>query len=215
MTSIEHLTIEAEDTAAAQRFYAEAFGLDQQIRVRAAEAPTSGFRGFTVSLVVSQPSIVQGLFKTAVAAGAKELKPPKKSLWGFGAVVQAPDGTVWQLVSSSKKDTGPDVRKIDEVVLLLGVSDMAASKKFYVDHGLTVAKSFGGKYTEFDGASSAVKLSLYPRKGLGKVAGVPTEGSGSHRLAIGAGLGDFTDPDGFAWESAESAESTASAESAS
>ncbi|SDK02711.1 glyoxalase [Streptomyces indicus] len=202
MTSIEHLTIEAADAAAAQRFYAEAFGLEKQVRVRASEAPTSGFRGFTVSLVVAQPSIVHGFFDAAIAAGATELKPAKKSLWGYGGVVQAPDGTVWQLVSSSKKDTGPDSRKIDEVVLLLGVSDMSASKKFYVERGLTVAKSFGGKYTEFDGTGSAVKLSLYPRKGLGKVAGVPTEGSGSHRLAVGSGFGEFTDPDGFVWESA-------------
>ncbi|MBC9712471.1 glyoxalase [Streptomyces sp. TRM66268-LWL] len=203
MTNIEYLTIEAADPAAAQRFYADAFGLDgKQLRVQGSEAPTSGFRGFTVSLVVSQPSIVIGLFNDAIAAGAKELKPAKKSLWGFGGVVQAPDGTVWQLVSSSKKDTGPDVRKIDEVVLLLGVADMAASKQFYVERGLKVGKSFGGRYTEFEAADSPVKLSLYPRKGLGKVAGVATEGSGSHRLLIGSDLGAFTDPDGFEWESA-------------
>ncbi|NUS45351.1 MAG: glyoxalase [Mycobacteriaceae bacterium] len=201
MTSIEYLTIEADDTAAAQRFYADAFGLDKQVRVRPSEAPTSGFRGFTVSLVVSQPSIVIGLHEAALEHGATELKRAKKSLWGFGGVVQAPDGTIWQLVSSSKKDTGPDVRNIDEVVLLLGVADMAASKKFYVERGLTVGKSFAGKYTEFDGADSPIKLSLYPRKSLGKVAGTASEGSGSHRLAIAGGFGDFTDPDGYIWES--------------
>ena len=32
---------------------------------------------------------------------------------------------------------GPDV---DQVVLLLGAEDVGASKTFYVDHGLTVAK---------------------------------------------------------------------------
>ncbi|MFI6943063.1 glyoxalase [Streptomyces sp. NPDC050418] len=202
MTSIEYLTIEADDAAAAQRFYADAFGIEKQVRVRASDAPTSGFRGFTVSLVVAQPSIVVGLQEAALKAGATELKPAKKSLWGFGGVVQAPDGTVWQLVSSSKKDTGPDVRKIDEVVVLLGVADMGASKQYYVERGLKVAKSFGGKYAEFDGTGSPVKLSLYPRKGLGKVAGIPTEGSGSHRLALAGGLGAFTDPDGFVWESA-------------
>lgn len=200
MTSIDCITLEVADPTAAERFYADAFGLGKQVRLRAAEAETSGFRGFTVSLVVSQPSIVDGLAGAALDAGATELKPAKKSLWGYGGVVQAPDGTIWQLASSSKKDTGPDSRQIDEIVLLLGVSDMAATKRFYVDRGLTVAKSFGSKYVEFDGSSSPLKLSLYGRRGLAKVAGVPAEGSGSHRLTIGGDAGTFTDPDGFLWE---------------
>ncbi|MFI6338812.1 glyoxalase [Streptomyces sp. NPDC050535] len=202
MTSIDCLTIEAADPTAAERFYTDAFGLDKQVRLRASEEPTSGFRGFTVSLVVSQPSIVNGLFAAALAAGATELKPAKRSFWGYGGVVQAPDGTIWQLASSSKKDTGPDSRQIDEIVLLLGVSDMAATKRFYVERGLAVAKSFGSKYVEFDGSASPVKLSLYGRRGLAKVAGVPPEGSGSHRLTIGGDAGTFTDPDGFTWEPA-------------
>ncbi|WP_328872525.1 glyoxalase [Streptomyces sp. NBC_00287] len=202
MTSIDCLTLEVADPTAAERFYTDAFGLDGQVRLRASEEPTSGFRGFTVSLVVSQPSIVNGFFGAALAAGATELKPAKKSLWGYGGVVQAPDGTIWQLASSSKKDTGPDSRKIDEIVLLLGVSDMAATKRFYVDRGLKVAKSFGSKYVEFDGSSSAIKLSLYGRRGLAKVAGVAPEGSGSHGLTIGGDAGTFTDPDGFVWEPA-------------
>jgi hypothetical protein len=45
-----------------------------------------------------------------------------------------------------------------------------------------------------------VKLGLYGRKALAKDAGVPVEGSGSHRLAIVGDVGEFTDPDGFAWE---------------
>jgi catechol 2,3-dioxygenase-like lactoylglutathione lyase family enzyme len=202
MTSIDCIILGVADPTGAERFYTDAFGLGKQVRLRASEAPTSGFRGFTVSLVVSQPSIVNGLFDAALAAGATELKPAKKSLWGYGGVVQAPDGTIWQLASSSKKDTGPDSRRIDEIVLLLGVSDMTATKRFYVDRGLTVAKSFGSKYVEFDGSSSPIKLSLYGRRGLAKVAGVPPEGSGSHRLTIGGDAGTFTDPDGFMWEPA-------------
>ncbi|MGW6457975.1 glyoxalase [Streptomyces sp. NPDC055078] len=202
MNSIDCLTLEVADPTAAERFYTDAFGLGRQVRLRPPEGPTSGFRGFTVSLVVSQPSIVNGFFGAALAAGATELKPAKKSLWGYGGVVRAPDGTIWQLASSSKKDTGPDSRKIDEIVLLLGVSDMAATKQFYVDRGLTVAKSFGSKYVEFDGSSSPIKLSLYGRRGLAKVAGVAPEGSGSHRLTIGGDAEAFTDPDGFRWEPA-------------
>ncbi|MDT9695589.1 glyoxalase [Streptomyces sp. P17] len=202
MTSIDCLTLEVADPTAAERFYTDAFGLSGQVRLRASEEPTSGFRGFTVSLVVSQPPIVNGFFGAALDAGATALKPAKKSLWGYGGVVQSPDGTTWQLASSSKKDTGPDSRDIDEIVLLLGVSDMAATKRFYVERDLTVAKSFGGKYVEFDGSSSAVKLSLYGRRGLAKVAGGPPEGNGSHRLTIGGDAGTFTDPDGFQWEPA-------------
>jgi hypothetical protein len=79
---------------------------------------------------------------------------------------------------------------------------MAASKRFYVDRGLTVARSFGRKYVEFDTASSPVKLALYGRRALAKDAGVPPEGTGSHRLVIDGDAGPFTDPDGFAWETA-------------
>jgi len=77
---------------------------------------------------------------------------------------------------------------------------MAASKRFYVDHGLAVAKSFGRKYVEFATPSSSVKPALYGRRALAKDAGVPPEGTGSHRLTIGTDAEPFTDPDGFAWE---------------
>ena len=82
---------------------------------------------------------------------------------------------------------------------------MAASKRFYVDRGLAVAKSFGRKYVEFATPSSPVKLALYARRGLAKDAGVSPEGTGSHRLVIGSDAGPFTDPDGFAWEAARTA----------
>ena len=79
---------------------------------------------------------------------------------------------------------------------------MAASKRFYVDRGLAVAKSFGRKYVEFDMPSGAVTLGLYGRRALAKDAGVAQDGSGSHRLVIGGDAGPFTDPDGFEWETA-------------
>jgi predicted lactoylglutathione lyase len=136
----------------------------------------------------------------ALAAGATSLKPVAKSFWGFGAVVQAPDGAIWKVATSAKKDTGPATREIDQIVLLLGVEDVAVSKRFYVEHGLAVAKSFGRKYVEFATPGSAVKFALYGRRALAKDAGVSPEGSGSHRLVIGGDAGSFTDPDGFAWE---------------
>ena len=85
-------------------------------------------------------------------------------------------------------------------MLLLGVADVAATKRFYVERGLSVAKSFGRKYVEFATGSSPVKLALYGRRAAAKDAGVAPEGSGSHRLTIAGDAGTFTDPDGFAWE---------------
>ena len=86
-------------------------------------------------------------------------------------------------------------------MLLLGVADVAASKRFYVDRGLEVARSFGRKYVEF-ATGAGVKLALYGRRALAKDAGVSPDGTGSHRIVIGSDAGPFTDPDGFAWQGA-------------
>jgi predicted lactoylglutathione lyase len=201
MASLESVTLEVPDPAAAEAFYA-AFGLGDKVRVRVSEAPTTGFRGFTLSLVVSQPSTVDSLIGTALDGGATVLKPAKKGFWGYGGVVRAPDGAIWKVATSSKKDTGPATRQIDDLVLLLGVEDVKASKRFYVDRGLAVAKSFGSKYVEFDTPSSPVKLALYGRCAAAKDAGVSPDGSGSRRIVIDSDSGPFTDPDGFAWEAA-------------
>ncbi len=202
MASIEYVTLDVADITAAKRFYTDAFGLGTQLRLRASEEPTDGFRGFTLSLVVSQPATVDALIGPALDAGATPLKPAAKSFWGYGGVVRAPDGTIWKVATSGKKDTDPASRQIDQVVVLLGVADVAASKRFYVDHGLAVAKSFGRKYVEFDSASGPIKLALYGRRALAKDAGVSPDGTGSHRLMIGSDAGPLTDPDGFTWDAA-------------
>ena len=206
MASIDSVVLEVDDPAAADAFYTSAFGIGTLLGVRASGAPTSGFRGFTLSLLVAQPSTVDSLLGSATDSGATSLKPAKRSFWGYGGVVRAPDGTIWKVATSSKKDTGPATREIDEVALLLGVTDVKATKQLYVDHGLRVAKSFGSKYVEFESTSKAVKLGLYGRKALAKDAGVPPEGSGSHRLVIGGDVAAFTDPDGFTWECSAPAE---------
>lgn len=201
LTSIDSVTLQVDDPTAAEAFYTAAFGLGDRLRIRAADAPTSGFRGYTLSLVVSQPSTVHALIDSAIAAGATVLKPVQKSLWGHGGTVQAPDGAIWKVATSAKKDTGPATRDIDSIVLLLGAEDVSASKRFYVERGLKVGKSFGS-YVDFDMPSSPIKLGLYKRAALAKDAGVPAEGSGSHRIVIGGGAGTASDPDGFAWEGA-------------
>ena len=202
MTSIESVTLEVADPTAASDFYTTAFGLDTQLNLRATQEPTTGFRGYQLSLVVSQPSSVDALFGPALDAGATALKPASKSLWGYGGTLQAPDGAIWKVATSKKKNSGPASRKIDQFVLLLGAEDVGASKQFYIDHGLTVTRSFGRKYVEFAAESSPVKLVLYDRRALAKDAGVSPDGTGSHRLMIGSDGEAFTDPDGFAWEAA-------------
>ena len=74
MAFIESFTLEVADPTAASRFYTAAFGLGTQLRVRASEAPATGFRGFTLSLTVSQPATVSGL-------------------------IGAPDGFAWEAAS--------------------------------------------------------------------------------------------------------------------
>lgn len=201
--SLASVTLEVSDPEAAHRFYA-AFGVATRIRLRASDALSSGFRGFALALTVSRPATVDAFLGAAVDAGARVLKPAAKTLWGYGGVVQAPDGTIWKVATSAKKDTGPATREIDDMVLLLGVGDVKASKEFYVGRGLTVGRSFGGKYTEFAaGEGSPVKLALYKHRGLAKDLGVPADGTGSHRVVLGGTAAAFADPDGFAWEAAD------------
>ena len=200
MASLSSVTLDVPDAAPAEAFYTEAWDLKDHVGVRAAEPQTSGFRGFTLSLVVPQPGNVDLLAGAAIERGATVLKPVAKSFWGYGGTLQAPDGAIWKIATSSKKDSGPATTDIDDVVLLLGVADVKESKRFYVDHGLTVKRSFGSKYVEFDAAPSELKLGLYGRRALAKDAGVPEDGSGSHRVTVHSDAGSFTDPDGFAWE---------------
>jgi predicted lactoylglutathione lyase len=189
----------ASDAAAAEAFYA-ALGLADRIHVRAAQAPATGFRGYALSLVVSRPGNVDAFVRAAIDGGASILKPVTKSFWGYGGVLRAPDGAIWKVASSSKKDTGPAAMEYDDLVLLLGVEDVKATKQFYVEHGLPVAKSFGSKYVEFAVPEHSIKLALYSRRAAAKDVGVDPDGSGSHRIVVLSDAGVFTDPDGFAWE---------------
>lgn len=198
--SLDTLTLEVADPAAARDFYARAFGPDLPLDFRASDAPTDGFRGFHVSLTLAQPADVDSLVETALAAGATAIKPVAKSFWGYGGVLRAPDGAIWKVVSSSKKNKGPASRSVESIVLLIGADDIGTSKAFYVERGFAIARSFGRKYVEFEPGSGTVTLGLLPRKALAKDAGVPVEGSGSHRVVLVGGTTAATDPDGFVWE---------------
>lgn len=201
--TIDSLTLEVSDPNASQRFYETALGVASQVRARTADTPSAGFRGFSISLVVGQPSTVDSILETALADGAKTLKPAKRGLWGYGAVVQDADDVIWKLATSAKKDKGPSTREIDDLVLLIGATDLGATKRFYVERGLAVKRSFPGRYVEFDAPPGGIKLALYPgRAGLAKDAGVSPDGSGPHGIAVNSNAGQFRDPDGFDWEAA-------------
>ncbi len=200
MTTIEAVRPEGGDTKTAYHFYTDALELGEHVHPAAAETPTSGFRGFTLSLVVPQPATVDAFIEAAMDAGGKLIAPASKSLWGYGGAVEAPDGTIVTVAASKKKNSGPATKQIDTVVLQLGVDDVAASKKFYMDRGLEVGKSYGSKYVEF--VTGGVTLALLKRKLLAKNAHVSPDGSGSHRVTIASSAGPFTDPDGFVWEAA-------------
>jgi predicted lactoylglutathione lyase len=199
MATIESVTLDVTDLESADRFYT-AIGVKDRVRLRQADAPASGFRGYTLSLTTAQPGNVDRLLEGALDAGAETLKPAEKSLWGYGAVVRAPDGSIVTIASSSKKDTGAATQQVDDFVLQLGVVDVAASREFYTEHGFTVSKSYGRKYVEFD--SGRVQLTLISRRSLAKTAGVSPDGTGSHGIAIGTDAAPFTDPDGFEAETA-------------
>lgn len=204
-TTITSLTLEVADPAAAQSFYTTALDLGTRVRARPAQTVPRGFRGFTISLVVGQPSTVDSFLQTALDGGARTVKPAARGMWGYGAVVQDADGVIWKFATSARKDKGPATREIDDVVLLIGAGDLRASKRFYVEHGLAVKRSFPGRYAEFDAPADAVKLALYPgRAGLAKDAGVSPDGEGPHGVVVNSSApGRFIDPDGFVWETAE------------
>jgi catechol 2,3-dioxygenase-like lactoylglutathione lyase family enzyme len=61
MTLIESVTLDVADTSAAVEFYTAAFGLGDRVRTRASEASTTGFRRYTLALLVSQPANASAL----------------------------------------------------------------------------------------------------------------------------------------------------------
>lgn len=200
MTSISFVTLDVADVAAAETFYAAAFNLGGRVKLRASDVPSTGFRGFTLSLTVPQPGNADAILDAAIAAGATVLKPAAKSLWGYGGVIQAPDGTIWKIATAKKKDSATVTQQFDEMVLLIGATDVAATKKYYVENGLAVAKSYGRTYVQFATPGSPIQLGLYGHRALAKDAGVDDEGTGSHRITVNSDAGTLSDPDGFAWE---------------
>ena len=84
VSTISSIALEVTDVAEAEAFYA-ALGITDRVRVRGTETPASGFRGYAMSLVVSQPANADAFLQAAIDAGATVLKPAKKSVGGTAA----------------------------------------------------------------------------------------------------------------------------------
>jgi catechol 2,3-dioxygenase-like lactoylglutathione lyase family enzyme len=52
MTSINSIHLEVPDPTLVEAFYRDAFGLGDPVHLRASDSQSTGFRGFTLSLVV-------------------------------------------------------------------------------------------------------------------------------------------------------------------
>jgi catechol 2,3-dioxygenase-like lactoylglutathione lyase family enzyme len=210
--SIDAITLGVVDTESARHFYTDGLGLpvladhghfvslglgehaaplglytngalasDAQVK-----PDGDGFRGFTISYLVEAPAAVDLVVETAVAAGARVIKPAKKSIWGgYGGVLEAPDGAIWKIVTPAKKG-GPitEIPAPTDVPVLIGVADVKASVTFYESLGLPVRKSYGGKYADFVSGDGTSTLGLYPWEALAKDAGVPPEGNGFRSLTL-------------------------------
>ena len=146
---------------------------------------------------------IRQLSRGSVWFDGKDISRMKAHERVLAGIVQAPDGSVWKVATSAKKDRGPATREIDDIVLLLGVADVKASKRFYAERGLGVKRSFGGKYAEFEAAPGAVQLAIYPRHALEKETGVALDPAAAYGIVLGGGGEAFTDPDGFTWQAGD------------
>lgn len=197
MTTIEQIQIRADDTEQAMTFYSSVFGEDFPVVAIPGGVRPGGFDGFALSALTAQPGDVDLVIAHAANSGAKVLKPAKKSLWGYGGTLSAPDGTIIHVASETKKDSSPALRNIIALVLQLGVADVPASKNFYIELGLDLSKSYGKRYAEF--ATQNVSVILNRRSDAAKQAGVPDVAPQTHRLVVCSDAGSFTDPDGNEW----------------
>ncbi|TCP56147.1 putative lactoylglutathione lyase [Tamaricihabitans halophyticus] len=198
MLSLDTIRLGVPEVADAQRFYADTFvpadvvavhGAEELAADAATKPATSGFRGYVMSYVVSQPSEVRFVLDAAVRAGATVLKPAKKSLFGaFSAVYQAPDGAIWKLSAPTKKDTGPAAEPPapTETAALLGVAEPKATKEFYTALGMTADRDYGNKYIDFRPTPGTARLALMTRPVLAKDVGVAADGSGFSSVVLGA-----------------------------
>ncbi len=202
MTAIDSVILEVPDPAGRRGL------LHRRLRARRpaaasarSEAPTTGFRGFTLSLVVSQPSTVDSLVGTALDGRRHDAEAGHEELLGLRRRRPGPgrddlEGRV--VVEEGHRPGHPGGRRRRAAAGRRRTSRRPSSSTS------TTAWPWGRASAASTSSStlpaSPVKLALYGRRAAAKDAGVAPEGTGSHRIVIGGDAGPFTDPDGFVWE---------------
>jgi len=158
--------------------------LGDRLVFRTSDAPTEGFRAFTVSLVVSQPATVDALVGGALDAGATTLKPGKRCSGVTAASSKRRTGRSGRSRSSleeERRSRDPADRR-DRATARVGgrPRQQAVSTS---STGSRSPKSFGGKYVQF--ATGPVTLALYRHDALAKDRGVPPKAPARTELSSG------------------------------
>ena len=113
--------------------------------------------------------------------------------------MQAPDGTIWKVAASSKKNKRPGGPEFEHLVLLLGVEDVKASKEYYVTRGSEVGEELRRQVRRVRGPAPDIKLvSLQPRAAR-QGRRRRCRGNRVAPILVVSDAGDFTDPDGYVW----------------
>lgn len=197
---IENLTIEVDDVPAADAFY-QALAVGPRVHPAPMTTPLTGFRGYVLGLQASQPADVDALVASALEAGGQIVTEASRSMRRYGATLTAPDGTVVRVSSPARTNAGPASRELEEIVLHLGVDELARTRAFYLERGLELSKRLGRLRVET--ADGAVGLSFTVREKLARDAGVEADGDRrAHGLILVGGAESFIDPDGFVWVAA-------------
>ena len=199
MTSIDSVTLEVPDPAAADAFYTAAFGLGDQLGLRASEAPTTGFRGFTLSLVVSQPATVDGLIGAALDAGATALKPAKK---GSGATAASSVPRTGRSGRSRRRRRRTPARPLGRSTTSCSCWESRTSPRASGSTSTAAWRCARASAASTSSSPPRRRTSSWRSTGAGPWPRTPA----SPRTApdrtgsSSAAAGPFTDPDGFAWE---------------
>jgi catechol 2,3-dioxygenase-like lactoylglutathione lyase family enzyme len=204
---IDTVTLGVTDLDSARNFYERGFGFpadgnslvelcewDQLARDAGISPESSGFRGFTLSYIVSDSREVDDMLARLQDTDGKIVKAPKFAFWGYSGHVADPSGHFWKIASpkrksllGGKRNTNggmPELVPAQELALTVGVADMKRAKGFYVDGLGTKTKKDYSKFVSFEGGDGTPDLSMYRWDALADDAGVPPEGSGFRGFAM-------------------------------
>ena len=155
----------------------------RHVGVRDSEAPTTASAGSRCrSWCPSRAPSTASSARPSTPA-PPTLKPADEELLGLRRRRAGPGRDDLEVATSSKKDTGPATRDVDDVVLLLGVADVKASKQFYVERGLAVAQELRQQVRRVRHPGLAGQAGALRAPGRSpRTPASPPDGTGSHRI---------------------------------